>query len=85
MISLIILNKMVSLEMHNMDFELVHHGFRAGTSCLISLLYFMEIVIKQVDIGLPVDVVYLDFSQAFDKASHNRTINKIRLTELDAL
>ena len=42
------------------------HGFRAGRSCLTNLLYFMEIVTKQVDKGLPVDVVYLDFSKAFD-------------------
>ena len=34
------------------------HGSRAGRSCLTNLLYFMEIVTKQVDKGLPVDVVY---------------------------
>ena len=38
----------------------------------------MEIVTKQVDKGLPVDVVYLDFSKAFDKGPHNRLINKIK-------
>ena len=54
------------------------HGFRAGRPCLTNLLYFMEIVTKQVDKGLPVDVVYLDFSKAFDKVPHNRLINKIK-------
>ena len=54
------------------------HGFRAGRSCLINLLCFMEIVTKQVDKGLPVDVVYLDSSKAFDKVPHNRLINKIK-------
>ena len=54
------------------------HGFRAGRSCLTNLLYFMEIVTKQVDKGLPVDVVYLDSSKDFDKVSHNRLINKIK-------
>ena len=54
------------------------HGFRAGRSCLTNLLCFMEIVTKQVDKGLPVDVVYLDFSKAFDKVPHNRLINKIK-------
>ena len=54
------------------------HGFRAGRSCLTNLLYFMEIVTKQVDKGLPVDVVYLDFSKAFDKVPHSRLINKIK-------
>ena len=54
------------------------HGFRAGRSCLTNLLYFMEIVTKKVDKELPVDVVYLDFSKAFDKVPHNRLINKIK-------
>ena len=54
------------------------HGFRAGRSCLTNLLHFMEIVTKQVDRGLPVDFVYLDFSKAFDKAPHNCLINKIK-------
>ena len=38
----------------------------------------MEIVTKQVDKGLPVDAVYLDFSKAFDKEPHNRLINNIK-------
>ena len=38
----------------------------------------MKIVSKQVNKGLPVDVVYLDFSKAFDKVQHYRLINKIK-------
>ena len=38
----------------------------------------MEIVSKQVDKGLPVDVVYLEFSKTFDKVPHNRLINKTK-------
>ena len=56
------------------------HGFRAGRSCLTNLLYFMEIVTKQVDKGIPVDVVYLDFSKAFDKVPHNHLIKKNQST-----
>ena len=55
------------------------HGFRAGRSCLTNLLHFIEIVTKQVDKGLPVDVACLDFSKAFDKVPHNRLINKIKV------
>ena len=51
------------------------HGFRAGRSCLTNLLHFMEIVTKQVYKALPVDVVYLDSSKAFDKVRHNDTFN----------
>ena len=38
----------------------------------------MEIVTKQVDKGLPVDVVCLDFSKAFDNVPHNCLINKMK-------
>ena len=54
------------------------HGFRAGKSCLTNLLHFMEIVAKQMDKGLLVDVAYLDFGKVFDKVTHNRLIIKIR-------
>ena len=39
----------------------------------------MEIVTKQVDKGLPVDAVYLDFSKAFDKEPQHRLINNIKI------
>ena len=59
---------MVILEIHNMTLklEITSHKFVA--------FY----VTKQVDKGLPVDVVYFDFSKAFDEVAHNRLINKIK-------
>ena len=43
------------------------HGFRSGRSCLTNLLAFLEYITKQLDEGNSVDVIYLDFSKAFDK------------------
>ena len=54
------------------------YGLKAGRSCPTNLSHFMEIVAKTVDKGLPTDVVYLDFSKACDKETHNRLINKIK-------
>ena len=48
------------------------HGFTAGRSCLTNLLTFLESLTSHVDQGLPVDVLYLDFSKAFDKVPHQR-------------
>ena len=54
------------------------HRFRAGRLCLTNMMHFLEIVTKQMDKGLPVDVACLDLSKAFDKVQHNRLINKIK-------
>ena len=55
------------------------HGFRSGRSCLTNLLEFLEYITKQLDEGNSVDVIYLDFSKAFDKVPHRRLIHKLRL------
>ena len=54
------------------------HGFTKGKSCLTNLLKFLEEVTKYVDEGNPVDVLYLDFSKAFDKVPHKRLVEKVK-------
>ena len=47
-------------------------------SCLTNLLEFLEYVCSYIDKGLPVDVIYLYFSKAFDKVSHKRLMVKVK-------
>jgi ribonucleases P/MRP protein subunit RPP40 len=54
------------------------HGFRRGRSCLSNLLVFLDNVIRVVDEGNCVDVVFLDFAKAFDKVPHHRLLVKLR-------
>ena len=54
------------------------HGFTAGRSCLTNLLEYMEELTKLVDEGLSVDMLYLDFSKAFDLVPHKRLMVKLR-------
>ncbi len=42
------------------------HGFRQGRSCLTNLLKFLEELSSYINKGYPVDVIYLDFSKAFN-------------------
>ena len=54
------------------------HGFLPSKSCLMNLLTFLEKVTKQLEEGSPVDVVYQDFSKAFDTVPHHRLKLKLR-------
>ena len=45
---------------------------------LTNLLGYLEVLTKLIDEGHSVDVVYLDFSKAFDKVPHARLIEKLK-------
>ena len=65
------------LEQNNLIYE-TQHGFRSGKSCLTNLLEYLEYVSNEMDNRNPVDVIYLDFSKAFDKVPHKRLIEKVK-------
>ena len=53
------------------------HGFIKNRSCTTNLIEFFDEVTKTVDEGVPMDVIYLDFSKAFDLVPKFRLINKL--------
>ncbi|GAB0210119.1 protein NYNRIN-like [Grus japonensis] len=59
------------------------HGFTKGKSRLTNLIAFYDGMTGWMDEGTAVDVVYLDFSKAFDTVSHNILIGKLRKCGLD--
>src|SRR6218665_3714480 len=53
------------------------HGFTTGRSCLTNLKCFEE-VYEKIDEWKLVDVIYLDFANAFDKVPHKRLAKKLQ-------
>ena len=54
------------------------HGFRPDRSCLSALLDVFNNIMHMLDSNSSVDMVYLDFSKAFDKVDHGILLHKLR-------
>ncbi|KAK4814697.1 LOW QUALITY PROTEIN: hypothetical protein QYF61_025523 [Mycteria americana] len=59
------------------------HGFMKGRSCLTNLMSFYDKVTHLADEGKAGDVVYLDFSKAFDTFSHSILLEELAAQGLD--
>ncbi len=53
------------------------HGFLNRRYCLSNLLVFEETVMRMMDEGRTVDVIYLDFAKAFDSVKHTCLLVKM--------
>ena len=58
------------------------HGFKSR-SCLTNLLTFYKNVYEAVDNDANYDIIYLDFSKAFNKVPHDRLLSKVRAHGID--
>ena len=57
----------------------LQHGFISKRSCVTNLLSTLDDWTELLDSGSPVDVIYLDFSKAFDSVPHLRLLEKLKI------
>ena len=55
------------------------YRFLKARSCLTNMLCFLEDITKWIDMGSPVDIIYLNFQKAFDKVPHQRLLLKLKV------
>jgi hypothetical protein len=59
------------------------HGFMARKSCTTNLLEFLETLMRSVDEGNAMDVIFLDFAMAFfDKVLHRRLLVQLEAHDI---
>lgn len=73
----------VAHHLDNNGFFKNQHDFRPGLSCKTQLFEFTTDFQYNIDSLFHTDVVYIDFSKAFDHATHQRLINKLYCLNLD--
>lgn len=73
----IILERVTQFALQNNLIPEEQHGFLPGRSVLTNLLLCVDEWSIMLDRGVPVDVIYLDFSRAFDRVPHKRLLLKL--------
>ena len=54
------------------------HGFRSDLSCLSALFIVLDNLMNMINSKSTVDMIYLDFSKAFDRVHHGIVLHKLR-------
>ena len=75
----VLLKRLVDFVEENSLLSHNQHGFRRGHSCLSKLLAHFDEIFHNLEQSHDSDVIYLDFSKAFDKVDHNLLIKKLQL------
>ena len=83
---LCIISKVLERSVHNHSYQhlephiyQLQHGFMRGKSTTTQLLGILDGIFESVASGNEVDVIYLDFTKAFDKVPHHLLLRKLEI------
>ena len=68
----IIKDEIISFMINNNLLTNLQHVFVPGKSCKPNLLSMLNILTHAIERSLEVDLVYLDFAEAFDMVAHSK-------------
>lgn len=74
----IVKDNIVQHMLENNLFSTSQHGFILSKNCMTNLLLCMEKWTEILENGDAVDVIYTDFSKAFDSVPHQRLLKKLK-------
>ena len=74
----LILDRMLELLEKNGTINCNQHGFQAKCSCVSQMLLCLNDWTSSFDNYIQTDVIYLDFSKAFDSVPHKRLLMKLK-------
>ena len=74
----LIRDKIIQYLMDNNIVTHYQHGFVSKKSCFTNLLTTFEDWTAAVDSGYGINIIYLDYSKAFDTVPHLRLIEKLK-------
>ena len=73
----IIRDQIVEHMSRNDFFSPFQYEFVSGKSCVTQLLEFLDDITESLDQGDDIDIIYLDFSKAFDKIPYKKLMKKL--------
>ena len=74
-----VVRKTVVAHLESLDLlPLIQHGFRHNRSTLTQLLAHWDSVLESLENGESVDVIYTDFSKAFEKCETNVLLHSVK-------
>jgi hypothetical protein len=78
----IIHNQIVSHLLNNEIISPAQHGFMRRRSTQTQQIKFMDKITSHYDQNKQLEIIYLDFSKAFDKVSHDKLVNLLKHIKL---